>query len=90
MLLLLFKVAVVGAVVVSQQSELPGRIIYDLEEAESLFEEFIKTYEKEYENETEKSRRLEIFKENLRKVNERHMMPEGSAVFGKGFYLLYS
>lgn len=87
MLLLILFIALAGTMADPLQIEMPDRIIYDLDEAETLFEEFVKTYRKEYENKCEKSRRLEIFKDNLRDVNKRNARAEESAVFGKSLFV---
>ncbi|KAI5632389.1 papain family cysteine protease domain-containing protein [Phthorimaea operculella] len=44
--------------------------LYDLEDAEDLFEEFINNYNKQYASEQEKQYRFNIFKENLAIVNK--------------------
>lgn len=55
---------------------------YNLEEAEVLFEEFIKTFNKKYAHEAEKNMRLEIFKKNLVKCNEKNELHKTS-YYGK-------
>lgn len=52
---------------------------YDLDQAEQLFEDFILTHGKIYPNEREKQMRLEIFKDNLKTINEKNAI--GGAVF---------
>lgn len=44
--------------------------VYDLEDAEFHFENFIKTHGKQYKDENEKQARFEIFKVNLEKINQ--------------------
>ncbi|KAJ2950758.1 hypothetical protein O0L34_g9019 [Tuta absoluta] len=48
----------------------PSQKLYDLDEAESIFEDYIKKYNKEYVNEEEKQMRFTIFKEKLELVNK--------------------
>ncbi|KAJ8729143.1 hypothetical protein PYW08_000724 [Mythimna loreyi] len=43
--------------------------VYNLDEAEKHFENFLEKYERNYENEMEKQTRFEIFKENLERIN---------------------
>lgn len=40
------------------------------EETEDLFEDFIKKFEKSYADESDKSMRFEIFKRNLKRIDE--------------------
>lgn len=88
MLRALLFVAFAGAVVVPMQIKTPEVVVYDLEEADRLFEDFIITYGKEYVNEAEKAWRLQIFKANLREVNERNSVLEFPA-FGKRFSFVF-
>ncbi|KAL0895151.1 hypothetical protein ABMA27_013602 [Loxostege sticticalis] len=74
---LVFLLCCVGALV----SSAPQKPFYNIEDAVSLFEDFIKTYNKEYTSEVEKQARYEIFKNNLEDINERNQNSK-SAVFG--------
>ncbi|RVE49205.1 hypothetical protein evm_006097 [Chilo suppressalis] len=49
-----------------------AKVFFKPEEAESLFEEFIDNFNKYYSNEEEKTFRFNVFKENLKKINDRN------------------
>lgn len=59
---------------------------YDLNNVNQIFEEFERTYQKQYQNEDERQARLEIFKENLKMINQRNAESK-TATFG--MWLLY-
>lgn len=52
---------------------------YDIEQAEQLFEDFILTHGKTYSNQAEKEIRFNLFKNNLKTINEKNSI--GGAVF---------
>ncbi|KAI5632392.1 papain family cysteine protease domain-containing protein [Phthorimaea operculella] len=56
--------------------------LYDLEAAEDLFEEFINNHNKEYASEQEKQYRFNVFKENLKKINELRLKKEKATTHG--------
>ncbi|KAL0895152.1 hypothetical protein ABMA27_013603 [Loxostege sticticalis] len=74
---LVFLLCCVGALV----SSAPQKSLYNIEDAASLFEDFVKTYNKEYTSEAEKQARFEIFKNNLKDINKKNQSSQ-SAVFG--------
>ncbi|KAL0895157.1 hypothetical protein ABMA27_013608 [Loxostege sticticalis] len=54
---------------------------HDLNNVNQIFEEFERTYQKQYQNEDERQARLEIFKENLKMINQRNAESK-TATFG--------
>ena len=56
--------------------------IYDLEDAEMHFENFIRTHGKQYADETEKQARFEIFKDHLEIIN-RYNDGQNVTIYGK-------
>ncbi|KAI5632394.1 papain family cysteine protease domain-containing protein [Phthorimaea operculella] len=55
----------------------PPLTLYDLEDAEDLFEEFINNYNKEYSSEEEKQLRFNAFKHNLEHINALRLSEKG-------------
>ncbi|XKL65080.1 hypothetical protein PGB90_005166 [Kerria lacca] len=51
-------------------------------EAHIQFENFLKKYEKNYKNETERTRRFKIFRANLQKIRSLNELEQGTAVYG--------
>ncbi|KAJ2943499.1 hypothetical protein O0L34_g16606 [Tuta absoluta] len=51
--------------------------LYDVEDAENIFEDFINKYNKEYASEQEKQDRFNIFKDNLKRINELRLSEKG-------------
>lgn len=52
-----------------EQEERPDKIIYNLDSAKDLFENFVKKYDKKYANKYEFFKRLQIFVESLKRIN---------------------
>ncbi|XP_026753470.2 uncharacterized protein LOC113513681 [Galleria mellonella] len=62
-------------------SKLPDKILYDVNQAETLFDQFMQTYDKQYTSKEEKQKKLNVFKENLQIINEKNA-EQSLAVFG--------
>ncbi|KAJ2953927.1 hypothetical protein O0L34_g1564 [Tuta absoluta] len=58
-----------------------GKPNYSLDEVEKHFEDFIQKYDRQYADEAEKQMRLEIFKKNLVRINQKNMTPGELAEF---------
>ncbi|KAL0849603.1 hypothetical protein ABMA28_013862 [Loxostege sticticalis] len=54
---------------------------YDLSLADQLFEEFLKTHQRQYGSEQERQMRFSIFKDNLKTINKQNLESK-TAVFG--------
>ncbi|XP_026331750.1 cysteine proteinase-like [Hyposmocoma kahamanoa] len=56
-------------------------IVFDLNKAEELFEQFIKDYNKVYEDDEDKKVHFEAFKKNLEQINKSNQ-ENPDAIFG--------
>lgn len=61
---------------------------YDLSLADQLFEEFVKTHQRQYGSEQERQMRFSIFKDNLKTINKQNLESK-TAVFGMLHSKLY-
>lgn len=52
-----------------QEEKITHKIIYKLDSAKDLFENFVKKYGKKYANKNEFFKRLQIFEESLKRIN---------------------
>ncbi|KAI5651722.1 cathepsin propeptide inhibitor domain (I29) domain-containing protein [Phthorimaea operculella] len=57
-------------------------ILYDLNQAQELFEQFIKQYNREYKDDEDKRIHYEAFVKNLEKINQLNSQPNQTATFG--------
>lgn len=64
----------------------PEKVIYNLDETKELFDEFIETFDKKYDNEIEYAHRLKIFTEHLEDSNNRNDN-NGTEVYGITKYI---
>lgn len=55
---------------------------YDLDDAENLFDEFVKDYEKVYKDAKDRKKHFEAFKKNLADINLKNFNEFPNAYFG--------
>ncbi|XP_049869253.1 uncharacterized protein LOC126369009 [Pectinophora gossypiella] len=58
------------------------KTLYDINEAEKHFEQFIKDFDRKYKDEEDKKLHYEMFVKNLVKINELNANPNSTATFG--------
>lgn len=78
LLLTLLSLCAGAALAASAQ---PDEHLYDLEDAQSHFDQFVRDFDRQYADEKEKQTRFEIFKQNLQEINDMNMM-NADAVYG--------